>query len=98
VIGTSFLAFLLLAKYIGKKNKKLFWVPAIAPIISVILATFFVYITRADKQGVQIVKFIEKGINPSSAHKIFFTGPFVLKGFKIGVVCGIVGLTVCMLI
>jgi high affinity sulfate transporter 1 len=44
------------------------------------------------------VKFIEKGINPSSAHKIFFTGPFVLKGFKIGVVCGIVGLTVCMLI
>lgn len=29
--------------------------PAIAPIISVILATFFVYITRADKQGVQIV-------------------------------------------
>jgi high affinity sulfate transporter 1 len=93
VIGTSFLAFLLLAKYIGKKNKKLFWVPAIAPIISVILATFFVYITRADKQGVQIVKFIEKGINPSSAHKIFFTGPFVLKGFKIGVVCGIVGLT-----
>uniref|UniRef100_A0ACD6AEX5 Uncharacterized protein n=1 Tax=Avena sativa TaxID=4498 RepID=A0ACD6AEX5_AVESA len=93
VIGTSFLAFLLLAKYIGKKNKKLFWVPAIAPIISVILATFFVYITRADKQGVQIVKFIKKGINPSSAHKIFFTGPFVLKGFKIGVVCGIVGLT-----
>jgi uncharacterized membrane protein len=39
----------------GKKNKKYFWVPAIAPIISVILSTFFVYITRADKQGVQIV-------------------------------------------
>ncbi|CAM0912146.1 unnamed protein product [Alopecurus aequalis] len=55
VIGISFLAFLLFAKY--------------------------------------IVKFIEKGINPSSAHKIYFTGPFVAKGFKIGVVCGIVGLT-----
>jgi uncharacterized membrane protein len=39
----------------GKKNKKYFWVPAIAPIISVILSTFFVYITHADKQGVQIV-------------------------------------------
>lgn len=93
VIGISFLAFLLFAKYIGKKNRKLFWVPAIAPIISVILATFFVYITRADKQGVQIVKTIEQGINPSSVHKIYFTGPFVAKGFKIGVVCGIVGLT-----
>ncbi|KAM3275642.1 hypothetical protein ACQJBY_044168 [Aegilops geniculata] len=77
----------------GKKNRKLFWVPAIAPIISVILATFFVYITRADKQGVQIVKHIEQGINPSSVHKIYFAGPFVAKGFKIGVVCGIVGLT-----
>lgn len=93
VIGVSFLAFLLFAKYIGKKKRKLFWVPAIAPIISVILATFFVYITRADKQGVQIVKHIEQGINPSSVHKIYFTGPFVAKGFKIGVVCGIVGLT-----
>lgn len=30
--------------------------PAIAPLISVILSTFFVYITRADKQGVQIVR------------------------------------------
>lgn len=38
----------------GKKNKKLFWVPAIAPLISVILSTFIVYITRADKHGVQI--------------------------------------------
>lgn len=40
----------------GKKNKKLFWVPAVAPLISVIISTFFVYITRADKQGVQIVR------------------------------------------
>lgn len=29
--------------------------PAIAPITSVILATLFVYLFRADKQGVQIV-------------------------------------------
>lgn len=40
----------------GKKNKKFFWVPAIAPLISVILSTFFVFITRADKQDVQIVR------------------------------------------
>jgi high affinity sulfate transporter 1 len=30
-------------------------VPAIAPITSVILATLFVYLFRADKHGVQIV-------------------------------------------
>ncbi|CAL9041539.1 unnamed protein product, partial [Musa banksii] len=31
----------------GKKKKSLFWVPAIAPLIYVILATFLVYITHA---------------------------------------------------
>ncbi|PIN09080.1 Sulfate/bicarbonate/oxalate exchanger SAT-1 and related transporters (SLC26 family) [Handroanthus impetiginosus] len=93
VIGVTFLAFLLFAKYIGKKNKKLFWVPAIAPLISVILSTFFVYITRADKNGVQIVKHIEKGINPSSVNEIYFTGDYLLKGVRIGIVAGIIALT-----
>lgn len=93
VIGTSFLAFLLLAKYIGKKNKKLFWVPAIAPLVSVILSTFFVYTTHADKQGVQIVKHIEQGINPVSLNKIYFTGEYLGKGLKIGVIAGMIALT-----
>ncbi|CAN1236227.1 Sulfate transporter 1.3 [Linum grandiflorum] len=93
LIGASFLSFLLFAKFIGKKNKKLFWVPAIAPLISVILSTFFVFITRADKQGVQIVKHIEKGVNPPSINQIFFSGDYLLKGFKIGVVSGMIALT-----
>ncbi|GFS46762.1 sulfate transporter 1;2 [Actinidia rufa] len=93
VIGATFLAFLLVAKYIGKKNNKLFWVPAIAPLISVVLSTFFVYITHAEKQGVQIVKHLEKGINPSSVNQIYFTGDYLLKGFRIGVVAGMIALT-----
>ncbi|CAH1450569.1 unnamed protein product [Lactuca virosa] len=93
LIGVSFLIFLLVAKFIGKKNKKLFWVPAIAPLISVIISTFSVFITRADKEGVQIVRHIEQGINPSSAHEIFFDGPFLAKGFKIGVIAGLIALT-----
>ncbi|XP_073141454.1 sulfate transporter 1.3-like [Henckelia pumila] len=93
VIGVTFLAFLLLAKYIGKKKKKLFWISAIAPLLSVIISTFFVYITRADKKGVQIVRHIEQGINPSSLHEIYFSGSYLGKGFKIGVVAGMVALT-----
>ncbi|XP_043721375.1 sulfate transporter 1.2-like [Telopea speciosissima] len=93
IIGSSFLAFLLFAKYLGKKNKKFFWVAAIAPLISVILSTFFVYITRADKQGVQIVNHIKKGINPSSVNEIYFTGKYLGTGFKIGVVAGVIALT-----
>ncbi|XP_019174949.1 PREDICTED: sulfate transporter 1.3-like isoform X2 [Ipomoea nil] len=93
LIGASFLAFLLLAKYIGKKNKKFFWVPAIAPLISVVLSTFFVYITHAEKKGVEIVRHIEKGINPSSVNEIYFSGEYVLKGVRIGIVAGMIALT-----
>jgi len=93
LIGASFLAFLLVAKYIGKKNKKLFWVSAIAPLISVIISTFSVYITRADKHGVSIVKNIKKGINPPSVSLIYFSGPYLAKGFRVGVVAGMIGLT-----
>lgn len=39
------------------------------------------------------VKNIEKGINPPSASLIYFSGPFMLKGFKIGVVVGLIALT-----
>ncbi|KAF3445767.1 hypothetical protein FNV43_RR10944 [Rhamnella rubrinervis] len=93
IIGASFLTFLLVAKYIGKKNKKLFWVPAIAPLISVILSTLFVYVTHAEKDGVEIVRHIEKGINPSSVNKIYFSGENLAKGFRIGVVAGMIALT-----
>ncbi|KAI3807626.1 hypothetical protein L1987_23558 [Smallanthus sonchifolius] len=93
VIGASFLAFLLVAKYIGKKNKKLFWVPAIAPLTSVILSTFFVYITHANNEGVAIVGKIDKRINPPSLDKIYFSGDNLLKGFRIGIEAGMIALT-----
>ncbi|GJM99913.1 hypothetical protein PR202_ga17054 [Eleusine coracana subsp. coracana] len=93
LISASFLSFLLVTKYIGKKNKKLFWISAIAPLTSVIVSTLLVYMTRSDKHGVAVVKYIKKGINPPSASLIYFNGPFALKGFKIGVVAGLIGLT-----
>ncbi|GAB4838327.1 Solute carrier 26 [Ancistrocladus abbreviatus] len=93
VIGVCFLTFILVVKFIAKKNKKLFWLSAIAPLISVIVSTFFVYITRADKHGVQIVRHIKKGINPASAHLLFLSGPYLGKAFRIGVVSGVIALT-----
>ncbi|KAL1188261.1 Sulfate transporter 1.1 [Cardamine amara subsp. amara] len=93
VIASSFLTFLLVAKFIGKRHRKLFWVPAIAPLISVIVSTFFVFITRADKDGVQIVKHIDQGINPISAHKIYFSGKYLTDGIRIGGIAGMVALT-----
>ncbi|KAL6645649.1 hypothetical protein ACP70R_017257 [Stipagrostis hirtigluma subsp. patula] len=40
----------------GKRNKKFFWVSAIAPVLSVALSTLMVYVTRADKHGVKIIQ------------------------------------------
>ncbi|KAL0695141.1 hypothetical protein Bca4012_062321 [Brassica carinata] len=77
----------------GKKNKKLFWIPAVAPLLSVIISTFFVYITRADKKGVKIVNHLDKGINPSSLRLIYFSGDYQVKGIRIGVVSGMIALT-----
>ncbi|KAK8965853.1 Sulfate transporter 1.2 [Platanthera guangdongensis] len=93
LIGVIFLVFLLVAKYMAKKNKKFFWLQAIAPLVSVILATFFVYITHADRHGVKIVKHIKKGINPPSFELIHFSGPLLGKGVKIGIITGIIALT-----
>lgn len=40
------------------------------------------------------VRYIEKGINPPSVNQIYFSGEYLLKGFRIGVVAGMIGLTV----
>ncbi|XP_045817749.1 high affinity sulfate transporter 2-like [Trifolium pratense] len=93
VIAVSFLAFLLTTKYIAKKNKKLFWVAAISPMICVIVSTFCVYITRADNKGVAIVRHIKKGVNPASASEIYFSGNYFTAGIRIGLISGMVALT-----
>ncbi|KAL2608193.1 hypothetical protein R1flu_026766 [Riccia fluitans] len=77
----------------SKIRKNLFWVSAIAPLTSLIAATLFVYLTRLDRHGVKIVKKIAEGVNPSSFHKIYWSGEFLTKGFKVGLVAGLIALT-----
>ena len=68
--------------------------PAIAPLISVILATLIVFLTKADKHGVKIVKHIKGGLNPSSVHQLQFNGPHVGEVAKIGLIVAIIALAV----
>jgi hypothetical protein len=79
----------------GKRNKKLFWLPAIAPLVSVILSTFIVYISKADKNGVNIVKHVKRGLNPSSIHQLQLNGEHVGQAAKIGFISAVIALTVC---
>ncbi|KAJ7956861.1 sulfate transporter 2.1 [Quillaja saponaria] len=39
ILGSSFLIFILITRFLGKWKKKLFWLPAIAPLLSVVLST-----------------------------------------------------------
>ncbi|KAF2291486.1 hypothetical protein GH714_024699 [Hevea brasiliensis] len=77
----------------GRRNKKLFWFPVIAPLISVILSTLIVFLTKADKHGVKIVEQVKGGLNPSSVGEIQLKRPHVGQAAKIGLISAIVALT-----
>eukprot|EP00245_Coleochaete_scutata_P012482 TRINITY_DN4844_c0_g2_i1.p1 TRINITY_DN4844_c0_g2~~TRINITY_DN4844_c0_g2_i1.p1 ORF type:complete len:671 (+),score=150.34 TRINITY_DN4844_c0_g2_i1:423-2435(+) len=49
VLGLVFLIYLFVARFIGKKWKKLFYINATAPLVSVVLATTYTYLVFCDK-------------------------------------------------
>ncbi|KAG6721917.1 hypothetical protein I3842_03G135600 [Carya illinoinensis] len=93
ILGCSFLIFILFTRFLGRRKKRLFWLPAIAPLLSVILSTLIVFLTRADKHGIKIVKHIKGGLNPSSLHQLQLDGPQVGEVAKAGLVVAVVALT-----
>ncbi|CAN6285338.1 unnamed protein product [Urochloa humidicola] len=92
-IGCSFLIFILTTRFIGRRYKKLFWLSAISPLVSVILSTAAVYATRADKHGVKIIQKVHAGLNPSSAKQIHLNGPHSAECAKIALICAVIALT-----
>ncbi|XP_031092895.1 low affinity sulfate transporter 3-like isoform X2 [Ipomoea triloba] len=93
LIGCAFLIFILITRFIGRRNKKMFWLPALAPLLSVILSTLIVYLSKADERGVKIVKHFKGGLNPSSVHDLQFNSPHLGESAKIGLICAIIALT-----
>lgn len=92
LLGCSFLVFIMITRFIGRRNKKLFWLPAISPLISVLLSTLIVFLTKADRHGVKTIQHVKGGLNPSSVRQLQFSGAFVGESAKIGFVCAIVAL------
>lgn len=93
ILGCAFLSFILISRFLGRKKKKLFWLPAVAPLLSVILSTLIVFLTRADKRGIGIVKHIKGGLNPSSVDQLQLHGPYVGEVAKVGLIVAVVALT-----
>ncbi|KAL2463876.1 Sulfate transporter 3.1 [Forsythia ovata] len=54
VLGCCFLFFLLVTRYFSRRKPIFFWINALAPLTSVILASVLVYFTHAEKHGVEI--------------------------------------------
>ncbi|CAN1320376.1 Sulfate transporter 2.1 [Linum perenne] len=77
----------------GRRNKKLFWIGAVSPLISVGLATVIVFVTKADEHGVKIIKHIKGGLNPSSVHQLQLNDPNIGEIAKIGLVVAVIALT-----
>ncbi|ONK75508.1 uncharacterized protein A4U43_C03F17630 [Asparagus officinalis] len=91
-LGCSFLIFIMITRFIGRKNRKLFWLPAIAPLISVVLSTSIVFLTKADKHGVKTIQHVKGGLNQSSVSQLQLNGLYAGESAKIGLICAIVAL------
>ncbi|PON94955.1 Sulfate transporter [Trema orientale] len=92
VLGCCFLFFLLITRYFSKRRPKFFWISAMAPLTSVILGSLLVYLTHAEKHGVQVIGTLKKGLNPLSITDLVFVPPHVTIAIKTGIVTGIIAL------
>ncbi|XVF63057.1 hypothetical protein PTKIN_Ptkin09bG0058200 [Pterospermum kingtungense] len=92
VIGCCFLFFLLLTRYFSKRKAAFFWVNSLAPLTSVILGSILVYLTHAEKHGVQVIGHLKKGLNPLSVSELAFGSPHLMAAIKTGIIIGVIGL------
>ncbi|KAJ7969633.1 sulfate transporter 3 1 [Quillaja saponaria] len=92
LLGVVFIAFLQFTKYLRKKNPKLFWVSAMAPMVTVIIGGLFAYFTHGEKHGVQIVGHLERGINPISIQYLNFNSKYLSAVARTGIITGFLSL------
>ncbi|XP_076951240.1 putative sulfate transporter 3.3 [Bidens hawaiensis] len=93
LMGICFLVFLLGAKYISNKKPKLFWISAGAPLISVVLSTIIVFVSKAQNHHISVIGKLDEGLNPPSWNMLHLHGSHVDLAMKTGLVTGIISLT-----
>uniref|UniRef100_A0A368UI22 STAS domain-containing protein n=1 Tax=Glycine max TaxID=3847 RepID=A0A368UI22_SOYBN len=92
ILGVIFVAFLQFTRHLRNKNPKLFWVPAIAPMVTVVVAAVFTYVVKGQHHGIQIVGHLDKGLNPLSIHYLNFNGKYLRAVVQAGLVTGVLSL------
>ncbi|KAJ6356511.1 hypothetical protein OIU78_004583 [Salix suchowensis] len=92
VLGCCFLFFLVLTRYVSKRKPGFFWISAMAPLTSVVVASVLVYLTRAEQDGIQIIGQLKKGLNPPSVSELAFGSPHLMAAVKTGIITGVIAL------
>ncbi|KAI3506792.1 hypothetical protein L1887_21356 [Cichorium endivia] len=67
-----------------------------APLTSVILGSVLVYLTHAEKHGVQVVGELKKGLNPITIMHLSFGSQYLSTAIKTGIITGIIALAVAL--
>ncbi|XP_057481791.1 probable sulfate transporter 3.3 [Actinidia eriantha] len=93
LMGFCFLVMLLVARHVGMRKPKLFWVSAGAPLASVILSTLLVFAFKAQHHGVSVIGKLQEGLNPPSWNMLHFHGSHLGLVMKTGLITGIISLT-----
>ncbi|KAH9785754.1 Sulfate transporter 3.1 [Citrus sinensis] len=92
VLGCGFLFFLLITRYFSKRKPKFFWISAMAPLTSVILGSLLVYLSHAERHGVQVIGYLKKGLNPPSFSDLVFVSPYLTTAIKTGIITGVIAM------
>ncbi|GFS32944.1 sulfate transporter 91 [Actinidia rufa] len=93
LMGFCFLVMLLVARHVGMRKPKLFWVSAGAPLASVILSTLLVFAFKAQHHGISVIGKLQEGLNPPSWNMLHFHGSHLGLVMKTGLITGIISLT-----
>lgn len=92
VLGVILLAFLQFTRHVRNRKPKLFWVSAIAPMTTVIVAGIFTYLVKGQHHGIQIVGHLDKGLNPLSIQYLNFNGKYLSAVMRAGLITGVLSL------
>lgn len=93
LLGCIFLAFLASTRILKNKRPKLFWVSAMAPLVTVIIGGLFAYFGHMEKHGIEVVGHLHRGINPLSIDDFVFDSKYMPTILKAGIITAILGLS-----
>ncbi|KGN65687.2 hypothetical protein Csa_020119 [Cucumis sativus] len=92
LVGVVFLLFLQFTRYLRNRKPKLFWVSAMAPMVTVIVGCLFAYFIKGSQHGILTVGHLSKGINPISIHFLNFDSKYLSAVVQTGLITGLIAL------